>query len=251
MKLEIIRSEIFKQFPEIIFGFSTKIGLNRKAPFFFNLSLTVADDKEIVKENRRSFYHELGLKEENVAIQKQTHSTNITVVNKGGIYPDSDALITETPGIGLAISSADCTPVFIYDPVKKIVCGIHSGWKGTELQIVANTLLKLKEEFKCGPNDLFAYIGPSISCDNYEVGKEVADKFPEQFVKHKNNKIYLDVAGVNYKMLVDAGIPENQIEKSPLCSYQEKDLLHSYRRDGLHSGRALGIIAMKNINHGK
>jgi len=245
MKIELIKSELFNRFPEISFGFSTKIGLNRGAPFFFNVSLSVDDDPEAVIANRKALFDELGLSEEKVAIQKQVHGNNVTYVYSGGIYPDSDALVTDKSNLGLAISSADCTAIFIYEPIQKIICGIHSGWRGTEKRIVEHTLKKLTSEFNCSVKDMIVFIAPSISQINYEVGKEVAEKFPDEFLLYKDRKIYLDVAGVNYKMLLDAGVDSTNIEMSPLCSYEEKYLLHSYRRDGLHSGRALGIISMK------
>jgi polyphenol oxidase len=243
--VKIIYSELFNQFPEIVFGFSTKAGLNRTAPFYFNLSLTVGDDEKIVRENREAFYNNLGLTTESIAIQKQIHSEVVTVVYKSGLVGQSDAMITKETGLGLAISSADCVPIFIYDKENKIVAGVHSGWRGTQKQILKKTLSKLKTEFYSKPENIFAYIGPAISQKKYEVGKEVADQFDQKYSRYIDSKLCLDVTGVNLDVLSEFGIPKNQIEVSPLCSYSEKDLLHSFRRDGNNSGRALGVIALK------
>lgn len=242
--MKIVKAEIFKQFPELIFGFSTKIGLNRGAPYYFNMSHTVGDNPEIVNENRIAFFKALGLMENEVALQRQIHSDNITYVDHGGIYPDSDGLITNKRNLGLAVSSADCAAVFIYDSEQKVICGIHSGWRGTEKRITARAVEELKNSYNCNVNNMFVYIAPSISQKNYEVGGEVADKFNKEFLLYKNNKIYLDVSGANYNMLLQSGIPDKNIERSLLCSFEEEDL-HSYRRDGIHSGRALGVIALK------
>lgn len=242
--MKIVKAEIFKQFPELIFGFSTKIGLNRGAPYYFNMSHTVGDNPEIVNENRIAFFKALGLMENEVALQRQIHSDNITYVDHGGIYPDSDGLITNKRNLGLAVSSADCAAVFIYDNEEKVICGIHSGWRGTEKRIIARAVEELKNSYNCNVNNMFVYIAPSISQKNYEVGGEVADKFNKEFLLYKNNKIYLDVSGANYNMLLQSGIPDKNIERSLLCSFEEEDL-HSYRRDGIHSGRALGVIALK------
>lgn len=242
--MQIIRSELFAQFPEIVFGFSTKIGLNRPAPFYFNMSLTVGDDEILVRQNRESFFNQLGLTTANVAIQKQIHSDIITEVSCGGLVGESDALITKNKGIGLAISSADCVPIFIYDRQNEIVVGIHSGWRGTQKQVLKKTLAKLESEFKSKPENLFAYIGPSVSLLNYEIGDEVAVQFDKKYILEQDKKLFLDVVKVNLDFLTDFGMELKQIEVSPLCSYKENKLLHSYRRDGVNSGRALGVIAM-------
>lgn len=242
--MQIIKSLLFQNFPEIIFGLSTKIGLNRAEPFYFNMSLTVGDDPEMVHENREAFYNELGLTTEQIAIQKQIHSDVIAIVGEPGLVGESDAMITTQKGIGLAISTADCTPIFIYDRKNEIIAAVHSGWRGTEKQILQKTLLILLEQFNCSPFDLFVYIGPSICQKNYEVGDEVAKHFHRIYVKEVENKFYLDITGVNEDVLLSLGIQKSNIEISSLCSYEEK-YLQSYRRDGKNSGRALGVIAMK------
>jgi hypothetical protein len=243
--VKIIRSDLFQKFPEIIFGFSTKIGLNRTAPFYFNLSFTVGDDPEIVKQNREAFYNSLGLTSSQIATQRQIHSDIITVVDKPGMIGESDAMITANRGIGLAISSADCTPIFIYDKARKIIAGVHSGWRGTENRILAKTLNILGEKFNSNPNDLFICIGPSISQKNYEIGREVAEKFDSKYVNEISGNLYLNVISANVDMALQYGISLSSIEISPLCSYDENEILHSYRRDGKLSGRSLGVIILK------
>ncbi|MGA7837816.1 MAG: peptidoglycan editing factor PgeF [Ignavibacteriaceae bacterium] len=243
--MQIIRSEIFSKYPEVIFGFSTKIGLERPAPYFFNLSLSVGDNEEIVKENRRMFFKELELNPDRVVLQKQTHSDIIRYIDKPMTPEESDAMITDKRDLGLAIGVADCTPVFIYDRRKKIIAGIHSGWRGTEKKILLKTLSRLNAEFNSDKKDLIVFIGPSICQNDYEVGEEVALLFDEKFRIKKNNKYLLDVASVNYQMLLDYGLKKEQVEISELCTMEEINLLHSYRRDGKKSGRLLGVIALR------
>ncbi len=112
-------------------------------------------------------------------------------------------------------------------------------------KIVDKTLQILLNDFNCKPENLFVYIGPSISQVNYEVGKEVAEQFDGKYLKLINNKFYLDVAGANYDMLIKRGISSANIQKSDLCTFEYNVLLHSYRRDGVKSGRSLGLIAIK------
>jgi hypothetical protein len=106
----------------------------------------------------------------------------------------------------------------------------------------------LSLHFNCKPENLFVFIGPSISQKNYEVGKEVAVLFDQKYLMFENGKIFLDVLNANIDFLYSFGIPETNIEISNLCTYEEKDLLHSYRRDGERSGRSLGVIAIKDKN---
>ncbi len=241
----ILRPHIFKEFAEIIFGFSTKFGPGNNSPYYFNLSLSVDDDRETVIKNRKTFFERLGLNMENAAFQKQVHGDTITYVLAPGNSGESDAMITKKTNTALCISTADCTSVFVYDPKVKIIAGIHSGWRGTQKKITAKTLNRMKSEFGCKADNLFVYLGPSVSQVNYEVGKEVADLFEPRYIDKKNNKLYLDVPAANYDMIQEAGVPPGQIQKSSLCSFEYKELLHSYRRDGKRSGRALGVIAIR------
>ena len=243
--MQIIKSTLINKYPELIFGLSTKIGLERTAPYFFNMSLTVADDIETVKQNREAFFKEIGLNSSQIAFQKQIHSDRITVVNEAGLIGESDAMITAKPGIGLAISTADCTSIFIYDKRNRLIAAVHSGWRGTTKKILKKTLIRLKEEYNSRADDLIVYVGPSISQKNYEVGEEIAQQFDKKYLRYENNKIYLDVARANLDMIYNFGVQTNQVEQSPLCSFEEKNLLHSYRRNGKLSGRSLGIIALK------
>ncbi len=245
--MNIIGSKIFKQFPVINFGFSPKLGLERSAPYFFNLSLSVGDDPNIVNENREAFFNELGLTTSQVALQRQIHSDIISIVEKPGLLGESDALITTKVNIGLAISTADCTPIFIFDSSKLIIAAIHSGWRGTEKKIVLKTLQKLVYEFGTKTDDLFVYVGPSISHRNYEIGPDVAELFNSDYVLKNNGKLHLDVLSANVDMLEEFGVPIDQIEISPYCSFKEKNLFHSYRRDGNNSGRHLGVISLKGV----
>ncbi len=243
----ILGSGIFDKYPDIVFGFNTKIGKSRHAPFYFNVSFSVGDNQKFVEENRKEFFNALGLSPQTVAYQKQVHGDIITYVDKAGDCGQSDAMITCTPGLGLAISTADCAAIFIYDSVKKVAAAVHSGWRGTEKKILAKTLERLVGDFKSNPENLIAYIAPSISKINYEVGKEVAGLFDKKYIEPKEDKFLLDVAGANYDMLIEGGLKIENVKKSDLCSYELKMMLHSYRRDGLKSGRSLGIIAMKPV----
>ena len=195
--MELFKSNILSAYPEIIFGINPKFGFEREAPFYYNMSLTVGDNEKIVWENRAHFCTLLGLNPDQVAYQKQIHSDIIRIADRGGIQGESDALITDKKMLGLAISTADCTPVFIYERKKKVIAGIHSGWRGSEKRILEKTVRKLKNEFGCAPGEMVCFIGPSISKENYEVGEEVASLFDYYYsIEKKNGKFQIGRAHV-------------------------------------------------------
>lgn len=242
----IISPYIFHNYPQIVSGVSTMIGFAPDDTFRFNLSLNVEDDKDRVLLNREAFFNHLGFKIGEVVLQNQIHSDIVTVVNSAGNCGESDALITTRKNLLLVLTIADCTPILIYDRVNKVIAAVHSGWRGAESQILHKALLRMKNEFNSVGENLIVYLGPSISQINYEVGSDVAVKFDEKYLLNINGKTYLDVAEVNYTALIEFGVKPVNIQKSVLCTFQMKDLLHSYRRDGSKSGRAFAVIGMRD-----
>lgn len=242
----IIQPYIFRNYPNITAGVSTTIGLNRKAPYYFNLSLNIEDDKKKVIENRKAFFNRLGFAENEIVFQYQIHSDIITVVDSPGLCGDSDALITSKNKLLLVLTIADCTPVLIYDARNKVIAAVHSGWRGTENQILKKTLIRMNEVYNTRGEDLIVYIGPSVSQINYVVGEEVSNLFDKKYLYQFDGRFFLDVASANYDMLIDFGVKQCNIQKSILCTYQMKDLLHSYRRDGNKSGRSFAVIGMRD-----
>ena len=243
--MKIIRSRLFDKFPGLIFGFSTKIGLDRKPPYYFNMSKSVGDSSDVVDENRSALFNELGIDGSNVVFQKQIHSDIVRVIREHGKIEEGDAMITDRKGLSLAVSTADCIPIFLYDEENNVIAGIHSGWRSTKEKILLKTLNMMSVDFHSKPENLWAYIAPSISAGNYEVGKEFEGYFPAEYLTPKGDKFLLDLKTANYDMLTAFGILEEHIEISNLCSFEE-EYLHSYRRDGKISGRALGIIGLAN-----
>lgn len=263
----IITSKIFEGYPEIIHGVSTKQTAGGEAvdasTLSNNMSRHVGDDLTRVMQNREVFYSALGIETAaaKFAHANQVHSGNITVVDEGGIHPKTDALITNKKNLFLVISIADCLPVILYDPVHKAIGNIHSGWRGTVTGIAENTISKMKDEFGSNPGDILAFIGPGISCENFEVGAEVAEMFDEKYVHVPprlalqgeppllktggEQKRYIDLKSVVRDQLLNAGVLEKNIDTCPLCTFTENDMLHSYRRDRDMSGRMFSVIGMK------
>lgn len=241
----VLRSSLLEKFPELSFGFSTLVEKELSPPYNFNLSLSVDDDPLRVKNNREKFYNYFGLQTSDVVTQLQVHGNRVQIVSTAGDKGESDGMITNKKNLGIVISSADCPAIFIYDAKNRIISGTHSGWKGTRKKILLETLTLMKSNFNSVASNLFAYISPSICQLSYEVGAEVATQFPKKYLVNKRVSFFLDLAQINYDFMTEFGIPKNNIQKSELCSYSMKNFLHSYRRGGLHSGRALGLIFLK------
>jgi polyphenol oxidase len=242
--MKIIKSKIFEKFPELKFGISTKNVENSEPPFYFNLSYRIGDKPESVKKNRGIFFNELGINEKQVSFQRQTHSVNSNFVTHPAFFEDSDALYTNTKNNFLAVSIADCIPVFLYESEKKIVAAIHSGWKGTLNKITTVTIEKLAKDFSFNVKKAFVFIGPGISIENFEVSNDVAVLFDENVKTNRDGKYFIDLKKHNYRQLVELGVKIENIEVSEHCTFKEKDLFHSYRQDREKAGRMLGVIGI-------
>lgn len=212
-----------------------------------NLSLHVGDAPENVDENRRRLFKAAGVDPGRIVTAGQCHSTRVTVVDAPAHVEAVDGLITDRGGLWLAVSVADCVPVFLVDPVKRVVAAVHAGWRGSAGAIVRTAVSVMTTTFGSVPKDLFAYIGPSASVCCYEVGREVAEQFSPEVVRLEGPRFYLDLKRENRRQLVSAGLDADKIETSPDCTIFG-GLYHSHRRDGKQSGRMWGMIGINHEN---
>ncbi|MBO5292931.1 MAG: peptidoglycan editing factor PgeF [Lachnospiraceae bacterium] len=237
--------------------FSTRLGgVSEGDLSTMNLSYSRGDRKENVDENFRRIAKVLGRSIEDIVCSDQTHTTNvrrITLQDRGkGVvrskdYTDVDGMITNEPGIVLATFYADCVPLYFVDPVRGAIGLAHSGWRGTAGKIGAVTVQKMTEEYGTNPADVIAAIGPSICQDCYEVSEDVAeafrvvfegDRMQEKLGKHLteqvlfakgDGKYQLNLWQANALILQEAGIPENQISVTDLCTCCNPEYLFSHR----------------------
>ncbi|HLG21633.1 MAG TPA: peptidoglycan editing factor PgeF [Candidatus Manganitrophaceae bacterium] len=188
---------------------------------------------------------------------RQIHGDQIIHVTEetlGGEEPPAgDALITDLPGILLAVSTADCVPILLLDPNRKAVAAVHAGWRGTLLNISAKTALEMAARFGSDPGDLLAGIGPSIGSCCYEVGPDVWREAKERFPygkeaisrqSNENEKATLDLANLNRLQLVEAGLDPEKIALSGLCSFCNPNLFYSYRRDKKRMGHMISGVLL-------
>jgi YfiH family protein len=243
--LDIIRSSKFSEYPTLVFGHSTRIGGVSPEPYALNLSFNVGDDSSRVRENRRRFFGGLNIPLERVAIPKQRHTNVVRIVSEPGEYEACDALLTDAEDVYLVVSVADCIPLFVFDPIKNVVGAIHVGWRGSASSIVKEALKALGGEFGSSSEDLIAYIGPSARACCYEVGGEVASKFPEEHTRAKSDgKFFLDLPGFSRRQMIEFGVKEERIEENGKCTICTPGSFHSYRRGGGRSGRMMGVIGL-------
>lgn len=164
-----------------------------------------------------------------------------------------DALVTNVPGVCIAVSTADCVPVLLYAPDVKTVAAIHAGWRGTVQRIVAKTVRFLIDEHGADPCLMKAGIAPSIGPDAFEVGEEVVDAFREagfempRILKRNvdTGKAHIDLWEANRLQLLSEGLSTGHIELAGICTYTHPDDFFSARRLGIKSGRILSGIIVK------
>ncbi|MDZ4666177.1 MAG: peptidoglycan editing factor PgeF [Bacteroidota bacterium] len=222
-------------------GFSTREG-GVSTDSFHGLNLGGSeDDPKLILQNRTLALSELGLRLDDLCNLKQVHGT--TVKNAIIGQQEGDALVTNEPGLILAVSVADCFPVLFFDEENVVIGAAHAGWRGTVGRIVEKTI---DEMIKLGAevDHIKVAIGQGICKTHFEVGPEVTEEFrqvgfPEQFLT--NNKI--DLAGCNRFVLLDNGIDKRNIWTMNRCSFEPE--LYSYRRDKATTGRMWGLISLK------
>ena len=243
--MEIIRSHIFSLYPQIVFGMSTRNGGVSSGTLGLNLSFNVGDEKVNVIENRMRFFGSLHIGLDELAFPMQCHSSNVRSITTWGGYEECDGLVTNEFGVFIAVSVADCVPVFLFDPKTRTLAGIHAGWRGTASGIVKHGVVQMISEFASDPKDLVAFIGPSAGKCCYEVDEEVAEKFGAEFVSNgTSGKRKVDLKNANRHQLLSQGVLGSNIEVHGGCSIHEDALYHSHRRDGKGSGRMMAVAGI-------
>lgn len=228
----------------------------------FNLSPFSGDNSDNFAKNKRKLEERLSLNSHQIIIPYQTHGTeireidndffNLTTEERSQYLHGVDALFTQLKGICIGVTTADCVPLLFFDPIKQAIAVAHAGWRGTCARIAEKTVNSLVEKHNCQPSDIKVVIGPSISPEVFEVGKEVVDNFEAagfditEIVTLKGNAFYIDLWKVNQLSLENKGIQKSHIEIAGICTYSEHERFFSARRLGIKSGRILSGIMLKS-----
>jgi polyphenol oxidase len=249
-RLSVFKFESFRKYKNITHFITTTEGwVSGDKPRF------TGDQEPVYSEFRKEIAVSGEWKPGQFAFPRQTHSDHIEVIdviNGSPAIADTDALITNKPGLFMCVQTADCVPVLLFDTQKKVVAAIHAGWRGTVSKIARKTVQKMSETYNCNPDDIVAGIGPSIHMHAYEVGPEVIEAVrtnfahPDYLLKPslKSGHAYFDLWEANKSLLIDAGIPEENIEVMGLCTFEHPELFYSARRDGADTGRMVSAIKL-------
>jgi YfiH family protein len=195
----------------------------------------------------RRFADSLGYPELPIVRATQVHGSRVVVVSEAPTARDvvdageCDALVTALPGVGLAVQTADCVPVLLAAP--EAVGAVHAGWRGASTDVAgraAEAFLALVSNRSAAR----AWIGPAIGPCCYEVGPEVAERFPGGFVRPSaGDRFLLDLPGIVRSQLEAAGIPPGNITADPSCTRCGGERYASFRRDGERAGRMIALVA--------
>jgi len=262
--IKIWHFENLLAFDNLLHFVSSRKGGASNPPFeSLNLGLSSGDNPVRVAQNRRQLAASLGFNVESIVTDRQVHGDDVRIITLDSIADDasyskipkvsSDAMITDVPNVCITVIIADCTPVMFYDPEKNIVGIAHAGWRGTVKNIAGKVVKTLKDKFGCSPEDIIAGIGPSIGPCCYEVGPDVVEAVQQNFdnteglLKEagKDGKGYFDLWMANHRQLLEAGIPEKNIEPASQCTMCLRDTFYSYRAEGEKSGRMMAGIMLR------
>lgn len=283
--LEILRAQNLEAIPWLVHGFSTRVGGTSRlyGGRALNLGFTKQDSRVAVESNRAAFLKGLGARNGKhlwpLVTLRQVHSDLIHHVTKPQSPPlAGDGLITNTPGILIAIQTADCLPVILVDRKRRAVGVFHAGWRGTVKRIVEKSVGEMRRWFGSDPHNLSAAIGPGIHNCCYQVGSEVREAFESQFayagdlfretkesdeVREKYpllfltarapghselpNRIFLDLVEANWRQLITAGVGARNISTSTLCTSCHSELLFSHREERGVTGRMLAAAGIRQL----
>lgn len=286
-RIEVVEAPAWKAWPWLLHGFSTRTGGVTTAfrpaqrTGELNLGFTASDPRDNVLENRRRFLAALGANPGAPLVTlRQIHSSLIRRVGSeeaARIQPaKGDGLMTDEPGVVLAIQTADCIPVLVADTKRKAVAAFHAGWRGTLKRIVETGVGRMRVEFGSRPEDLVAAIGPGIGTCCYAVGEEVLSEFTSQFAYatelfhevtnsdpvrekypllfltqrapgHSNlgPSLHLDLMEANRRQLLDAGLRAEAILTVGDCTQCQNNRYFSYRAEQGFAGRMFSVVGVR------
>lgn len=259
-----ITFKAYENFPELLCAFSTREGGVSEGMFAsMNLGRIGPDSRENVIKNFEIFADAIGTGAGNFVISDQQHTDNIRIASaadKGkGVYKEKDyeaidGFITNERQTALCLLFADCVPVFLYDPENRAAGLVHSGWKGTAANISLKAVKMMKENYGSRPDKIIAVIAPSICRNCYEVSEDLCEAFRAGFSENElgaiftpkgNGKYFLDLWEANRIILKKAGLCDENIHITDLCTSCNREFLFSHRALKGRRGNLAGVIMLR------
>ena len=253
--LEYLRAEALEG---AVHCFSTRFGgVSEGYLSSLNLGVHRGDRPENVRKNYEILGKAVGFRPEDLVFTHQIHSDIVRRVGAADrgeglareVSHDCDGLITDVPGVALAVFSADCTPILLYDPAGGAVGAVHAGWRGTSAGIVKNAVEAMVREFGTDPAKLHAAIGPCIGPCCFETGPEVPEAMraalggeAEACIRPAGEKYYVNLKELNQLWLRRCGV--RHIDVSPDCTHCQPERFWSHRHTGFDRGAMAAIIEL-------
>ncbi|MHB1356319.1 MAG: peptidoglycan editing factor PgeF [Anaerolineae bacterium] len=241
--------------PSLVQAVFTRLGGASSAPFdTLNIGRTVGDDPNAVDHNQSLVYNVLGVQANQTVMAHQVHGVRVSRVNSGAggsVVDDTDAMVTNSPGIALQMRYADCVPVVLWDPEHNAIGLVHAGWQGTLMQVTKAAVERMVTEYNTQPDVLRAGIGPAIGPCCFEVGPEVVAKVQSSLPdasrvlsrQTQNGHAHFDLWAANKRQLEHCGVREIEMAERCTCCHQEE--FYSHRGSGGRTGRFAVIIGMR------
>ena len=226
----------------------------------FNINSYCGDSADHVARNRQLLADRLGLPASHIVLPHQVHGIEHRAVApelldmsdavRDKILDGVDMVTTSMTGVCIGVSTADCIPVLLYDPVARATAAIHAGWRGTLQRICQRAVMAMQLHYGTIPDRLRAVVGPGISLANFEVGQEVYDQFLQAGfdlteTAEWHTKWHLDLPGINIRELIGCGVAPEHIHHAGICTFDHADDYFSARRLGIDSGRIYTGILMR------
>lgn len=242
MRIDILKPKIFDS--EKVIAGVTKRNLKNFPKIGFSIKQSGGLSIGEMESHRQAFAEEIGVAPEKLIFMKQVHGEEIVIVDKLSKEPVADGMITNKTDVVLVATIADCCAVLIHNEKENVVAALHAGWRGAKANIVKKGIDVLTNIFCAKPDYLKIFMSPCASAENYEVGEEVAEFFPDNVKKMENGKFLLDLKGAVLSQILDCGVPRENVEVSPIGTIADEDY-HSHRRDGNRAGRMGAFIGLK------
>ena len=218
-----------------------------------NMSLYYGETSEALN-NRRIFLSSLGIDYRDLVCARQVHGDSIRYAAEsdkgsgatayGGSIADTDGFITDRKNIPIAVFTADCLTLFIYDPNIPAIGLVHCGWRSSKARITLKAVRLMQEKFNSDPRNLYAGFGSSIRGCCYEVSRDFKEYFSEG-LSEINGRFYLDLAEINTKELLVAGVAKENIFPPQACTFCHNDDFFSFRKEGPSCGRMISVMMLK------
>lgn len=234
------------RFAELWHGVFTRTGGFSGGPFGqLNVGNGLGDSRETVRRNRELLAAVSGGR--TFVFLNQTHGTTVQVLaatdgdGQGGL--NGDAVVSDRPGRMLTIQAADCQAVLLYDPRRRVVANVHSGWRGSVANIIGRVVDTMRTRFDCRGADILAAVGPSLGpcCAEFV---NFHEELPRELWPYRHGRCHFDFWAISRDQLEASGVPRENVVTSDMCTRCNPALFYSYRGEGL-TGRFAAVIGLK------